>query len=440
MSNSETETTAQALKAEARAHAQAGRAEAAAHAYAGVLERAPDDAEAHAFAADMAFAGQRFAEAANHYRKALAAAPETASLWFNCATAQEALGETAHAAASYLEAFRREPNNPMMALFAGAALDAAGRSDEALQVWSLGDDLGWAVRKAKDVADFPPEVRTRSARADEAMRRHFTELHAKAVTDAEAAWRAQTDAPAALERVRNAVWPQTHTEEVRFRASKHAPLIYYMPDLAPVTIASRADFSWVETLEQATATIREEFLAAEDARARMTPYIRESETAPIFDKLRGSRDWSSLPLFGNGEPTQWTEHFPRTLAVLDELDLTLVDGAPMQVLFSVLHPGTHIPPHTGQANDRFVAHLPLIVPGDCAIRVADQTHVWSEGEAFIFDDTFEHEAWNRSEAVRVNMIFLVNRHDMTEAEKFATAFVRKARENWLDARKLAAAE
>lgn len=439
MSNAETETATAELKAQARAHAQAGRADEAARAYAGVLERAPDDAEAHAFAADMAFAHQRFAEAAAHYRKALAAAPETASLWFNCATAQEALGDKARAAASYLEAFRREPTNPMMALFAGAALEDAGRGDEALQVWSLGDDLGWAVRKAKDVADFPPEVRARSVRADDALRRHFTQLHEGAVADAAQAWRAQSGADAELDRVRNAVWPQTHTDEVRFRTALHQPLIYYMPDLAPVTIAARADFAWVETLEGATDVIREEFLAAEEARARMTPYIRESETAPAFDRLRGSRDWSSLPLYGNGKPTRWTEHFPKTLDVLRGLDLALVDGAPMQVLFSVLQPGTHIPPHTGQANDRFVAHLPLIVPEGCAIRVADQTHSWSEGEAFIFDDTFEHEAWNRSDAVRVNMIFLANRHDMSEAEKFATAFVRKARETWLAERKLPAA-
>jgi beta-hydroxylase len=37
----------------------------------------------------------------------------------------------------------------------------------------------------------------------------------------------------------------------------------------------------------------------------------------------------------------------------------------------------------------------------CAIDVDGETYHWKEGETVIFDDTFEHEAWNHSDQPRV---------------------------------------
>jgi beta-hydroxylase len=48
--------------------------------------------------------------------------------------------------------------------------------------------------------------------------------------------------------------------------------------------------------------------------------------------------------------------------------------------------------------------LALIVPADtksCAIEVNGETRYWREGETMVFDDSFEHEAWNDSNQVRV---------------------------------------
>ena len=68
-----------------------------------------------------------------------------------------------------------------------------------------------------------------------------------------------------------------------------------------------------------------------------------------------------------------------------------------EVLFSVFTPGTHLLPHRGVTNTRVVAHLPLIVPPDCALHVGGEDHAWQEGRVVVFDDTYEHEAWNRSD-------------------------------------------
>jgi aspartyl/asparaginyl beta-hydroxylase (cupin superfamily) len=43
----------------------------------------------------------------------------------------------------------------------------------------------------------------------------------------------------------------------------------------------------------------------------------------------------------------------------------------------------------------------LITPYHCALRVGGETRSWTQGQCFIFDDTVEHEAWNRSDSDRV---------------------------------------
>ena len=73
-------------------------------------------------------------------------------------------------------------------------------------------------------------------------------------------------------------------------------------------------------------------------------------------------------------------------------------------MFSVLQPKTRIPPHTGVANFRLVVHLPLIVPGHCGFRVGGETREWRVGNAWVFDDTIEHEAWNDSDQIRIIFI------------------------------------
>ena len=88
-------------------------------------------------------------------------------------------------------------------------------------------------------------------------------------------------------------------------------------------------------------------------------------------------------------------------------------------LFSLLQPGAHIKPHTGLFNTRLICHVPLIVPRGCQIRVGNETREWEEGKALIFDDSFEHEAWNRSAEARVVLIFEVWRPEISADERRA---------------------
>lgn len=75
--------------------------------------------------------------------------------------------------------------------------------------------------------------------------------------------------------------------------------------------------------------------------------------------------------------------------------------------FSYMEPGTHVLPHRGYTRMVLRCHLPLIVPkgNKCGIRVGNETKYWEEGKLMIFDDSYEHEAWNRSDEKRIILMF-----------------------------------
>lgn len=81
--------------------------------------------------------------------------------------------------------------------------------------------------------------------------------------------------------------------------------------------------------------------------------------------------------------------------------------------FSVLLPNTHIKPHKGYSTIILRNHLPLIVPegNQCGIRVGEETHYWKKNELVVFDDSFEHEAWNNSDEIRVVLMFDIAKPD-----------------------------
>jgi aspartyl/asparaginyl beta-hydroxylase (cupin superfamily) len=69
-------------------------------------------------------------------------------------------------------------------------------------------------------------------------------------------------------------------------------------------------------------------------------------------------------------------------------------------------------------NTRLICHLPIIVPPDCGeLRVGNYSRPWVEGEAFVFDDSVEHEAINRSDRERVVLLFDIWRPELTEEER-----------------------
>jgi beta-hydroxylase len=75
--------------------------------------------------------------------------------------------------------------------------------------------------------------------------------------------------------------------------------------------------------------------------------------------------------------------------------------------FSYMEPGTHVLPHRGYTRMVLRCHLPIIVPkgNKCGIRVGNETKYWEEGKLMMFDDSYEHEAWNKSDEKRIILMF-----------------------------------
>jgi len=183
---------------------------------------------------------------------------------------------------------------------------------------------------------------------------------------------------------------------------------FFYPFLPADEFFDREHFPWMAKLEAATPVIREELesiLASPDP--GLAPYIELPPGTPdnLWSDLDHSPDWSALHLWRDGERIDAVcEQAPRTAELVESLSLARIPGRAPAVFFSILKAGKTIPPHTGVTNIRAIIHLPLIVPDDCGFRVGGETRQWREGEAFAFDDTIEHEAWNRSARDRAVLI------------------------------------
>ena len=203
---------------------------------------------------------------------------------------------------------------------------------------------------------------------------------------------------------------------------RQRPKFFWMPSLPPTAFFDRALFPWYEALEAQAPAIREEMLARLAEPKDFEPFLGTSDKAVEAQYLAGdaaSRAWDAYFFFRHGE--RFDAHHaacPRTSQALGDVPLTRIRHHAPEVLFSVLAPQSHITPHHGVTNTRVVTHLPLLIPeGDCALVVGGETHRWQQGRCITFDDTFLHEAWNRTSATRVVMILDTWNPHLDEAER-----------------------
>ncbi|HKC02918.1 MAG TPA: aspartyl/asparaginyl beta-hydroxylase domain-containing protein [Sphingomicrobium sp.] len=189
--------------------------------------------------------------------------------------------------------------------------------------------------------------------------------------------------------------------------TNHCESLHY-PFLPADEFFDREHFPWLGELEAATGTILVELEAIlGDPEPGLTPYISLPPGVPAnkWSGLDKSLDWGAFHLWKEGERfDQACARAPRTAALVESLPICQIKGRAPNVFFSILKAGSHIPAHTGVTNVRSVVHLPLIVPEGCEFRVGGETRSWVKGQAFAFDDTIEHEAWNRSERDRAVLI------------------------------------
>jgi aspartyl/asparaginyl beta-hydroxylase (cupin superfamily) len=202
--------------------------------------------------------------------------------------------------------------------------------------------------------------------------------------------------------------------------TNHCEGLHY-PFLPADEFFDRELFPWLGELEAAADTILAELQAIlADPEPGLTPYIDLPPGVPAnkWSGLDKSLDWGAFHLWKEGERfDEACARAPETAALLETLPMCRIEGKSPNAFFSILKAGSHIPAHTGVTNVRSVVHLPLIVPEGCEFRVGGETRAWAQGEAFAFDDTIEHEAWNRSDHDRAVLIIDVWNPYLSEHER-----------------------
>ena len=180
-------------------------------------------------------------------------------------------------------------------------------------------------------------------------------------------------------------WPFRFLEWLNRTASKvpHEPIL------------SNDLFDWIPKVESATDAI----LAELQHVLATTTIPSPKEVLENQAMLSDDDQWKLFFLYGYGYRA---EH---NCDLCPETDRAVrsVPGL-LSVMYSVLEPGKHLRPHRGPYNGFLRYHLGLIIPDDgttTGLRVGDEHRHWAVGESLVFDDTFDHEAWNHSDKLRV---------------------------------------
>ena len=327
--------------------------------------------------------------AQTHFAAAAAADPGQPALLFNLSAAARAAGDRQAALAALDAALAADPYF-VQAMFQRAIL-----------LEELGDPRG-AAQQYRDFLDtVPPEV-DGDPRYAAALGRA---REAVAADGAALAGMIAAGGAAPTRRLAGAIASLASGKPV-FRAE---PTFLTIPELPAVPFLDRAMLPWLAKLEAATAAITGEALAliAAHGDSQFVPYVANPPGTALnqWAALDHSRDWSALFLWHHGARNDANcAAMPQAAALLEGLPLLELQRRGPNAFLSRLAPHTKIPAHHGVTNARVTVHLPLIVPPGCGFRVGAEMREWRVGEAWAFDDTIEHEAWNDSDQPRLILI------------------------------------
>jgi beta-hydroxylase len=147
-------------------------------------------------------------------------------------------------------------------------------------------------------------------------------------------------------------------------------------------------------------------------REELHPLLAQRDRIPAFrdispDHRRIATDtrWKSFFLEGYGfRAEENCARCPQTMALLKNVPGLVV------AFFSIMEPGTQVPPHRGVTKAWYNCHLGLVVPeGQVGIEIAGRRVGWREGEWIVFDETNRHRVWNETAQSRVVLFLQVRR-------------------------------
>ena len=347
--------------------------------------------------------------AADHFQIACKRDPGAPPLWMNLARAHRELGDS-DAERNALERVLEIDQRDLLALIRLAELhERLGEETLAASRW------GAVIALSAGIQDRSPQFLQLIDHAQDYVRQQR-----QALADALAAKLADDLASSTVRDRRRMQAAGDYWLGRRQIYANHCEGLHY-PFLPADEFFDREHFPWLDRLEAATDSILAELEVILGRREPgFEPYIAMAPGTPAskWSALDKSLDWGAFHLWKEGERIDGNcARAPRTTELVESLPLCRIEGRAPAVFFSILKAGSHIPPHTGVTNVRSIVHLPLIVPEDCGFRVGGETREWRKGEAFVFDDTIEHEAWNRSNRDRAILIIDTWNPHLSEHER-----------------------
>lgn len=349
------------------------------------------------------------------FTRATTSDPKHPTLWANLASSLKALGRREEENEALEKALELEPRHLSALLQRAAFLETSGNVRGAARVYG------------NALLCIPPNVEP-----PEAVRAALEHARTMVAADREELSKA-LEQPLAAVRARYGLQQQRRVDQcidtlMGARKVFHSqPTWMYFPELPAIEFFDRSHFPWLDALESQWESIRAELLQVlvtdQDG---LQPYIDFQLSEPLdqWRNLNKSRSWSAYFLWNQG--TALADHMARCPTATQAVDLPgrpIIHARAPTAFFSLLDPKTRIPPHTGVTNTRVTVHLPLIVPEGCGFRVGATTREWVPGQAWVFDDTIDHEAWNDSDSPRAILIFDIWNPLLTEAEREAITAV-----------------
>jgi len=396
------------LEAAAIQATKAGKDEEAGRLWANILDLQADHVLALTSLGKRAFRYGDFGTARLAFERAVQAERDNPQNWISLALACQSQKDEAAEETAIHNALVADPHNMVALILRANLLERQGKNHQSAKVY------GAVASVAPPLEQLDPGLRSAVEHA-----RQYVDQY-------------QTDYGQFLDQFLEQQYAQHRGEDLsRFREAidlmvgrkqryDSQSMVLHYPGLLPQSFFPRAEFPWLDAIEAGTDAIRDEFLQVLQNDAGFTPYLTYPPDLPHnqFAELNNSPRWSAFHLLKDGAAVpENAAQCPRTMALLEGAPMPEQPGRTPTAMFSLLKPKTRIPPHVGASNARLLTHLPLIIPPDCGFRVGNETRPWVPGQAWVFDDTIEHEAWNNSDLLRVILIFDIWHPHLSLAER-----------------------
>ena len=384
-----------------------------------LLQLKPDDVEALHFLATEHLERGETSKGIDLLTKARDAKPDCAATWHHLGAVYLQSGQFALAADSLQRALQISPKLFVARLRLATALEESGQSREALFAYFR------AINDAQAQGRWLSDSTTAPAlRASVKYAMDYVDAGRKQVLEETLEPLRQRYGRSELRRVDHCLAIYLGEQLANLPDSRQKPKFLYFPEIPSQPFYPKNQFPWQSELESVSSVIRSELLEVMEKKQNLEPFLQTGEPKEGEELLTSSGEnapsWDAYFFYRHGERyAENCQQCPRTAELLDSIPLVRIRDHAPETLFSVLSPGTHIMPHRGVTNTRLVTHLPLIVPSNCALRVGGELHEWRQGECVTFDDTFEHEAWNRSNQTRVVLIIDSWNPDLSDVERAA---------------------